>query len=89
MGAAPSREFSAKSKKFLKRGSREARKVLWRWFHTIFEIRKNRPISEDGKKIVKIWEDGKESGIPVKKLRAKCRSKAMELLFRRLCDKLL
>ncbi|NEP39926.1 MAG: IS110 family transposase [Okeania sp. SIO2H7] len=89
MGAAPSREFSGKSRRFRKRGSREARIVLWRWFRTIIEIRKNRPASEVGQKVVRLWEDGKESGVPVKKLRAKCRSVAMALLFRRLCDKLL
>lgn len=89
LATVPTKDWSGKSRKFRKSGSSEARLVLWQWFFCKIEKPSNRPDTEPVKEIVALWEAGKASGIPTKKLRAKCRSKAAKLLFRYLVKALL
>ncbi len=83
LGVVPVRDWSGSKKAFYRSGSILAMNAFWSWCFVRVEVKRNRatPCLEN---LGELSDREKLSGKPIKKIRAKIRSKAAEALYKKL-----
>lgn len=88
LGVAPTREDSGDKKKSKKAGSSLIRMALWQWVFTRIEPKKNRVKNALGTALGEIFDKEKEQSRPIRLVRSRIASRAIDWLFAQLVKEL-
>ncbi len=88
LGVAPTREDSGDKKKSKKAGSSLIRMALWQWVFTRIEPKKSRVKNALGTALGEIFDAEKEQSRPIRLVRSRIASRAIDWLFTELVKEL-
>ncbi|WP_009632457.1 IS110 family transposase [Synechocystis sp. PCC 7509] len=88
LGVAPTREDSGDKKKSKKAGSSLIRMALWQWVFTRIEPKRNRVKNSIGTALGSIFDKEKDQSRPIRLIRSRIASRAIDWLFAELVKEL-
>lgn len=89
LGGSPVRDWSGDKKQSKKSGSGMCRTTMWQWVFCRIEVKRSRTVkSEEFKRLCNYYDELRRSRLSGPQTRMKVVSKAIDLLFRAICEEL-